>query len=71
MLQSMETAPHGRPITLRATRLVVGVGPVSEPPFNAVARFYPEYGIWAAEDKPENGLVSLEVVPLNPIGWIC
>jgi hypothetical protein len=71
MLRSMETAPHDRPITLMATRLVVGVGPVDEPPFNAVARFYPEHGIWAADDQPENGLPSLGLVPLNPIGWIC
>jgi hypothetical protein len=70
-LHSMEIAPRDRPITLRATRLAIGVGPVDEPPFDAVARYYPQYGFWAAQDNPENGLPSLGLVPLNPIGWIC
>lgn len=71
MLRSMETAPRDRPITVRATRLVIGVGPVDEPPFEAVARFYAQHDIWAAEDKPKNGLPSLGLVPLFPMGWIC
>ncbi len=71
MLLSMDTAPRERPITLRATRLIVGLGPVDEPPFNTVARFYPEHEFWAAEDKPPNGLPSLGLVPLDPYGWIC
>jgi hypothetical protein len=56
---SMDTAPLDRPITVHATRMVIGLGPVGEPPFYAVAKFYPEHGFWAAEDKPENGLPSL------------
>lgn len=71
MLLSMDAAPRDRPITLRATRLIVGLAPVDEPPFDVVGQFYPEHGFWAAEDKPQNGLPSLGLVPLNPHGWIC
>jgi hypothetical protein len=71
MLFPMDTASHDRPITLRATRLIVGLGPVDEPPFDTVARFYPEHGFWAAKDEPQNGLPSLGLIPLNPLGWIC
>ncbi|MFY9895883.1 MAG: hypothetical protein WAK63_17325 [Xanthobacteraceae bacterium] len=71
MLQLMDTAPRGRPITLRATRLIIGLGPVDEPPFDTVAQYYPERGFWAVEDKPGNGLPSLGLIPLNPHGWIC
>lgn len=71
MLWSMDSAPLDRPVTLRATRLIIGLGPVEEAPFDAVARFYPEHGIWAAKDEPPHGLPSLGLIPLNPIGWIC
>jgi hypothetical protein len=71
MLQPMETAPRDRPVTLRATRLIVGLGPVDERPSDIVGRFYAEHGFWAAEDKPQNGLPSLGLVPLSPHGWIC
>jgi hypothetical protein len=59
MLWSIDTAPRDRPITLRATRMIVGLGPVDEPPFDTVAQFYPEHGFWAVEDKPSHGLPSL------------
>lgn len=68
---SIETAPRDRPIIVRATRMVIGVGPIDEAPFDTVARFYPEHGFWAAEDKPLHGLPSLGLVPLNTLGWIC
>lgn len=71
MLQSMTTAPLDRLITVRATRMIVDLGPVEETPFDVMARFYPEHGFWATEDKPLNGLPSLGLIPLNPIGWIC
>jgi hypothetical protein len=44
MLQSMETAPLDRAVIVRATRMVVGLGPIEEPPFDTQARFYPEHG---------------------------
>jgi len=71
MLWSIDTAPLDRLITLRARRFIIGLGPVDEPPFDVVGRFYPEHGFWATEDKPENGLPSLGLVPLSPEGWIC
>jgi hypothetical protein len=70
MLRSMETAPLDRPIIVKATRMVVGLGPIDEPPFDTQARFYPEQGFWAAEDRPPHGLPSLGLVPLNTLGWI-
>jgi hypothetical protein len=71
MLRTMETAPTDRPITIRATCLIVGLGPFDEKPFDVVARFYADRGYWAAEDRPANGLPSLGLVPLSPIGWLC
>ena len=71
MLQPMKTAPRDRPITVRATRAIIGLGPVDETPFDTVAQFYPEHGFWAAEDKAPHDLPSLGLVLLNPLGWIC
>jgi hypothetical protein len=71
MPQPMETAPRDRPIIVRAARLIIGLGPIDEPPFEIQARFYPEHDFWAAEDKPPHGLPSLGLVPLKPFGWIC
>lgn len=71
MLRTVETAPTDRPITIRATRLVVGLGPLEEKPFDVVVRFYADKGYWAAEDRPGNGLPSLGLVPLSPLGWPC
>jgi hypothetical protein len=71
MLLSMDIAPRDRPITVRATRTIVGLGPVDEASFDTVAQFYPQQGFWAAEDKLLHGLPSLGLVPLNPFGWIC
>jgi hypothetical protein len=65
----MDTAPRDREIHLVATRTIVGLGPIEERPFHVMGRLYPEYDIWAAEDRPENGLPSLGLIPLNPIGW--
>jgi hypothetical protein len=70
MLHSMDTAPRNRPITVRATRTIAGLGPVDEAPFDTVAQFYPEHGFWAVEDKPPHGLPSLGLVPLNTLGCI-
>ena len=72
MMWTMESAPKDRPIIVRARRMVVGLGPVDEKPFDTVARFYPERGFWAAEDKPPyEGMQSLGLIVLEPIGWIC
>jgi hypothetical protein len=49
--------------------MVPGLGPIEEPLFDAVARFYPSLGYWAAENRLPNG--DIELVALNPIGWIC
>ncbi len=70
MLQPKETAPLDRTIIVRATQIILGLGPVG-PLFDAPARFYSELGYWAAEDKPKNGLPSLGLVPLDVYGWIC
>lgn len=68
---SMGIAPRDRKLTVVATRMVVGIGPIDEPPFPAMARYYPEHDFWAAEDEPKNGLPSLGLIPRNPLGWIC
>lgn len=71
MLQPMGTAPRDRPIIVRVVRLIAGLGPLDEQPFDALARFYPERGVWAVEDKPGHGLPGLGLVPVLPFGWIC
>lgn len=71
MLLPMADAPHMRPVTLRAVQLIPGLGPVNERPFDVIARFYPEHDYWAAEDKPDNGLPSMGLIPLHPLGYIC
>ena len=65
----METAPRDRKITLFARQLIVGLGPVPEPPFAVQGRYYPEHDFWAAEDREFDGKVYLR--PLHPHGWIC
>jgi hypothetical protein len=66
---SMDSAPPGRKLTVVATRMVPGLGPIEEPLFHAMAQFYSEHGYWAAENRTLNG--DLELVPLDVHGWIC
>jgi hypothetical protein len=66
---SMNAAPRDREIHLLATRIVIGLGPIDEPPFHVMGQYDSEHGIWAAEDRPQNGLPSLGIIPLNPLGW--
>jgi hypothetical protein len=70
MLQPMESAPLDRTVIVRATQMIPGLGSIG-PLFDTAARFYPEHGYWAAEDKPQSGLPSLGLVPLDVHGWIC
>jgi hypothetical protein len=67
---SMDIAPHDRTIIVTAVRLILGLGPIDEQPFNVPARFYPELGCWATEDKTPDGSSSLGLVPLHTLGWI-
>ncbi len=66
---SMDTAPRDRKLTVVAQQMIIGLGPVDEPPFHAVARYYPEHDFWAAEDRELNGEIRLR--PLHTLGWIC
>ena len=70
-MRPIDEAPRTRLATIRAVRLIAGLGPIDERPFDVVARFYPEHGYWAAEDKPNNGLPSLGLIPLHPLGYVC
>jgi hypothetical protein len=65
----MSAAPTDREIHVLATRFIPGLGAVDEVPFHVMARFYPEHGYWAAEDRPGNGLPSLGLIPLEPECW--
>ena len=66
---SMDTAPRDRKLTVIAQQMIIGLGPVDEPPFPAVAQYYPEHGFWAAEDRELNG--ERRLIPLHTLGWIC
>lgn len=66
---SMNTAPRDRRLTLVAQQMIVGLGPVDERPFHAVAQYYPEHDFWAAEDRGLDG--ELRLRPFHALGWIC
>ena len=66
---SMESAPRDRKITVVAQQIILGLGPLDEQPFNAVAQYYPEHGFWAVEDREPSGEICLR--PLHTLGWIC
>jgi hypothetical protein len=69
-MYGMDSAPHGQnEIYLVARRTILGLGLIDEPPFHVMGRFYPERGFWAAEDRPGNGMPSLGLIPLEPLGW--
>ncbi len=64
----MNNAPRDRKIMAIARMICPGIGPIGKS-FLAMVQFYPEHGIWAAEDRDLRGDPCLR--PLHCLGWIC